>query len=311
MPTTVGLFSIYNKQVRVTVNINYINVLIKLNIGYYRVNYDEQNWNAIIDELHGENFNSIHELNRAQLLDDSFNLARSDYLNFKIALDLIKYLHQEKELAPLKAGFKSIEFLLTFLDEQNFYEKLRAKLLDIVDEIYVRINNDSALVTAEEEDYHVLKKLLVNMYACKLGARSCLKDATMKLFLFDFEFNELNVDERAYLYCGGFGEDLASMIWFQLRLKVIKANGNEEYYRDHQDEFNEIFHAFSACDTSRDRVEELLNDIFNPDDETLSYMNISNEIALQVVENLIKTSSAHRSLWMNFYSNNLAAVNSK
>lgn len=286
-------------------------ILIWRNSGYYRVNYDERNWNAIIDELHGENFNSIHELNRAQLLDDSFNLARYDYLDFKIALDLIKYLHQEEELIPLKAGFKSIEFLLTFLDEQTFYKDLRAQLLGIVDEIYVRINNDSTSVTAEDEDYRMLRKLDVNFFACKVGAKSCLRDTTTKLFLFDFESNELDVDERSFLYCGALGEDLANFNWLQLKMKVIAANGNEEYYRDNQDEFDEIFEAFSACDTNLDRIERLLHDIFYYDEETLGYKNISKKNVLQVIENLIRTSSAHRSLWMNFHANNFETINAK
>ena len=244
-------------------------------------------------------------------MDDSFNLARYDYLDFKIALDLIKYLHKENELEPLMAGFKAIEFLLTFLDEQNFYKDLRDKLLNIVDEIYVRINNDSIPVAAEDEDYHVLRKLHVNLFACKFGAKSCLSETTKKLFLFDFEYRELDVDERSYLYCGALGDDLANYTWFQLKTKIIAANENEEYYRENQDELDEIYYAFSACDTNTDRIEILLNDIFKYDNETLSYQNISKENALQVAENLIKTSSAHRSLWMNFYYNNFEAVNSK
>lgn len=250
-------------------------------------------------------------MNRAQLLDDSFNLARYDYLDFKIALDLIKYLHQEQELIPLTAGFKSIEFLLTFLDEQVFYSDLRDMLLNIVDEIYVRINNDLTEVTAEEEDYHVLRKSYVNTFACKFGAKSCLTDTSLKLFLFDFEFNEFDTDERSYLYCGGLSDDLGNFNWIQLRTKVLAANGNQEYYRANQEEFNEIFHAFSACDRNLQRIERLLDDIFNYSEDISSYENISKDNALEVVENLIKISSAHRSLWMNFYSSNFQAVSAK
>lgn len=242
---------------------------------------------------------------------DSFNLARSDYLDFKIALQLIKYLHQEDELIPLIAGFKSIEFLLTFLDEQDFYEDLRDMLLNVVDEVYVRVNNDLATVTAEDEDYHELRKLHVNLFACKIGAKSCISDTTARLFLFDFDYSELDADERPHMYCGGLNEDLGNFNWNQLREKILAANGNEELYRDNQDEFNEIFEAFSACDTNPERIERLLQDIFHYNEETSSFENISKENVLQVIENLIKTSSARRSLWMNFYSNNFEAVKSK
>lgn len=259
--------------------------------------------------MNGANFNSIHELNRAQLLDDSFNLARSDYLNFDVALNLLKYLKQETSLVALVAGLKSIDFLLSSLDQESFFKDLRAALLSIVDELYVRINNLS--VASDDEDYHALTRLHVNSFACRVGAATCLKDATRKLFLFDYEYKEVDVDERPFLYCGVLGEDLASYNYAQLKLKIFKANGNEELYRDNQEEFNEIFDAFSTCDQNLDRVERLLNDIFNYVNETFSFANISRENALQVVGNLIRTSSAHRSLMMKFYSENFFAVTKK
>lgn len=47
--------------------------------GYYRVNYDPENWMAlaeVLDEAH----ETIDLLNRAQIIDDSFNLARNGRL---------------------------------------------------------------------------------------------------------------------------------------------------------------------------------------------------------------------------------------
>ena len=47
-----------------------------LQTGYYRVNYDENNWVAIINQL-SRDHTAIEVINRAQLLDDSLNLARA------------------------------------------------------------------------------------------------------------------------------------------------------------------------------------------------------------------------------------------
>ena len=41
--------------------------------GFYRVNYDLENWNKLIKQLK-ENHTLINPINRAQLIDDSFNL---------------------------------------------------------------------------------------------------------------------------------------------------------------------------------------------------------------------------------------------
>lgn len=226
-----------------------------------------------------------------------------------MALSLIKYLHQEIELIPLTAGFKALEFLMTFLDQQDFFMDLRAILLDVVDEVYVRVNNITLPEASEDETYHVLTKLLVNQFACKFGAKTCLSDATRELFLFDHTTSNPPIDARPYLYCGILGEDLAQNHWTQLRAKLMDANGNEESYRDNQEEFTEIFEAFSTCDTNLVRIERLLNDIFISSND--SYENVSQENAIQVVENLIKRSSAHRTLVMRFYEDNFDVVNQR
>lgn len=44
--------------------------------GYYRVNYDAENWNLIIQQLK-DNHESIHVINRAQIIDDVLSLARA------------------------------------------------------------------------------------------------------------------------------------------------------------------------------------------------------------------------------------------
>ena len=51
----------------------------KQQTGYYRVNYHESNWDLLIQQLRSD-VESIHETNRAQLVDDAMNLARSGRL---------------------------------------------------------------------------------------------------------------------------------------------------------------------------------------------------------------------------------------
>lgn len=67
--------------------------------GFYRVNYDVDNWNALIRQLHDAH-TEIHVLNRAQLIDDAFNLAKAGFLNFSVPVYLSKYLSKEKETLP-------------------------------------------------------------------------------------------------------------------------------------------------------------------------------------------------------------------
>ena len=46
--------------------------------GYFRVNYDEENWRLLIKELKSNAKDSIHRLNRAQIIDDIMSLARAE-----------------------------------------------------------------------------------------------------------------------------------------------------------------------------------------------------------------------------------------
>jgi len=40
--------------------------------GYYRVNYNLENWHKLTHYLNSENYTNIHVLNRAQIIDDAF-----------------------------------------------------------------------------------------------------------------------------------------------------------------------------------------------------------------------------------------------
>lgn len=229
-------------------------------------------------------------------------------------MNLLSYLSQEVELIPLVAGFRTIEFLIEFLDEQNFYQELRDRMVEIVEKIYVNIRDSKNDVNSERR---LLLRLHVNLFACKIGVKSCLQDVMNRLFLFNFEYSKLDIDERPFYYCGSVGTELANYHWTQLKAQIVKANeGNAHTYRSNQEEFNEIFSAFSLCDKDPNRMERLLTDIFiakkdDDEDELARYDDVSKENALQVISNLIKTSSEGRSLVMKLYKENFAAVNEK
>jgi aminopeptidase N len=83
--------------------------------GFYRVNYNQHNWNLLIEQLNN-NHELIHPINRGQLLDDSFNLGRSTILDQIVFLNITKYLVKELHTIPfqvvLKEGFDYIETML-------------------------------------------------------------------------------------------------------------------------------------------------------------------------------------------------------
>lgn len=67
---------------------------------YYRVNYDDNLWNLLIEQLNGEDYEEIHLLNRAQLVDDSLNLARAGKISYDVPFGILEYLHKESDYIP-------------------------------------------------------------------------------------------------------------------------------------------------------------------------------------------------------------------
>lgn len=79
-------------------------------LGYYRVLYDDVNLQMIIDQLI-TNHEAVDPINRAQMLDDSFSLARAGLLPYERLLDMTKYLERERDYLPWEAALRGFEYI--------------------------------------------------------------------------------------------------------------------------------------------------------------------------------------------------------
>lgn len=79
--------------------------------GYYRVNYHQYYWMKLIDYLKNKDFRTIHEINRAALIDDLMNLARADYIDYKTVISAAMYLEKEDNYLPWRAFFNNLPYL--------------------------------------------------------------------------------------------------------------------------------------------------------------------------------------------------------
>lgn len=75
-------------------------------VGYYRVTYDANNWELIVKQLVLTDYQKISLINRAQLLDDSLNVARVNKLPYATPLSLALYLVNEKDYIPWVIQFE-------------------------------------------------------------------------------------------------------------------------------------------------------------------------------------------------------------
>jgi aminopeptidase N len=99
-------------------------------IGYYRINYDKNNWALLISHLKSDNYEKIPPVNRAQLLDDSLNLARAGVLPYGTALELAEYLVKEEDYIPWYSALTAFTFLNVRLTGTAVYPLFKVKQLD-------------------------------------------------------------------------------------------------------------------------------------------------------------------------------------
>ncbi|XP_070544137.1 glutamyl aminopeptidase-like [Ptychodera flava] len=140
--------------------------------GLYRVNYDEETWINLSNQLK-TNHSVFSAANRAGLLNDAFNLARAGYVNYSIALDLSKYLANEDAYVPWTTTASLFSDLDTFLYHRPAYGLLTKYVNTQVENIYADLG-------FRDEGGHLEKYLrgVIITLACDNHNSDCLKDAS-------------------------------------------------------------------------------------------------------------------------------------
>ncbi|KAL6427826.1 hypothetical protein ACFW04_008336 [Cataglyphis niger] len=154
--------------------------------GYYRVNYDSQNWELITMYLYSDKYTNIHILNRAQLVDDAFHLLLSHQIHSSIFWDITKYLHHETDYVAWYPMFKALEYMSSIFSipigellgksEKLYFVRMmmRNTLYDILEEInYTEVFN--------EDEHRKSLRQEAAKWACLLNVEKCLEVANKKL----------------------------------------------------------------------------------------------------------------------------------
>ncbi|KAJ8733133.1 hypothetical protein PYW08_001431 [Mythimna loreyi] len=174
--------------------------------GYYRVNYDLQNWKLLIDILKDPSrFQEIHIINRAQMVDDAMNLALTGRLDYRTALDVTSYLAHERSYVPWKAGLSALGYIDTMLSKGAHYLEYGQYVLrllnDAVKEVGWKVSPNESVITSQ---YRV--DLLAS--ACHFEHPDCLENAVRMYTNWMLApnpdaSNEIHVDLRGIVYCVG------------------------------------------------------------------------------------------------------------
>ncbi|XP_061173460.1 endoplasmic reticulum aminopeptidase 2-like [Saccostrea echinata] len=102
-----------------TLHLETSDILVKGNFGssgYYRVDYDTETWNVIIEQLK-RNHSVFPKVDRLGLLQDAFEFTRNSRLNITIPLEIMQYLTKENEFIFWMNGIRSLRNLISDLKE--------------------------------------------------------------------------------------------------------------------------------------------------------------------------------------------------
>ncbi|XP_064472131.1 glutamyl aminopeptidase-like isoform X2 [Ornithodoros turicata] len=99
--------------------------------GFYRVNYENSNWEALIEQL-----NTDHEVlsasDRGGLLDDAFTLARTGELAVPLTMNLTKYLSKERHFAPWATALPHFFDLCKLGWDSPWLPHVKAHILEVL-----------------------------------------------------------------------------------------------------------------------------------------------------------------------------------
>lgn len=230
-------------------------VFNKQQIGYYRVNYNIANWNALIKVLNSENFEQIHVLNRAQLIDDSLNFAADNLLDYDVPLGILSYLTRETDYVPWRAAVNNLDKLESLLIDEQSQANFKRFVRHLLRRMYVTFEITEELGDLIPDKYG---RELAFDWTCRMGDAACLSKAYEATKRQAFDGVKIPAPMQIVYICHGLKGD------------------------DKQDEFNALWGQMKAstdqaerlrildglmCSSDPDLLNSLLNDVLDSSDD--------------------------------------------
>uniref|UniRef100_A0A8D3EG09 Aminopeptidase n=1 Tax=Scophthalmus maximus TaxID=52904 RepID=A0A8D3EG09_SCOMX len=179
-------------------------VLANVNVtGFYRVNYDLGNWERLLAQLQSEH-QVIPVINRAQLVDDAFNLARARLVSTTLALRTTSYLLVETEYIPWQSALDNLHYYYLMLDRTDVYQPMQDYVKKLVTPLFLHFKNVTSNWTRVPDrltdQYNQVNAISM---ACSTGVTECqnLTTAWFKQWMENPQNNLIDPNLRSAVYC--------------------------------------------------------------------------------------------------------------
>ncbi|XP_076823238.1 aminopeptidase N-like [Clavelina lepadiformis] len=191
--------------------------------GYYRVNYDSNIWGRITNVLNTD-YEKINVKNRAQLIDDAFNLARAKRLDYETALDLTPFLRNDLDYITWESALEALSYFDDMLGRSKAYGVYSDYLLYLIQPLY-----DNVTWTDTGNYLHKYQRVNAISTACSYGNEDCISKAASQFQLFRTaaEINPISSNLRSTVYCSGISNG-DSNDWDFLWQKYLNESNSQE-----------------------------------------------------------------------------------
>uniref|UniRef100_G3PPF5 Aminopeptidase n=1 Tax=Gasterosteus aculeatus aculeatus TaxID=481459 RepID=G3PPF5_GASAC len=183
--------------------------------GFYRVNYDSDNWERLLTKLSTDH-RAIPEINRAQLIDDAFNLARARIVSTTLALRTTKYLNKEVAYMPWETAERSLSYFFLMFDRSEVYGPMNTDLFEHI-----------------LEGKHTLKSYVnaISM-ACRTGVEGCTELTTgwFREWMNNPTNNKISPNLKYTVYCSAIaagGVEEWDFAWSMFRNTTIATEADK------------------------------------------------------------------------------------
>ncbi|KAK7121714.1 hypothetical protein R3I93_022712 [Phoxinus phoxinus] len=258
-------------------------VLVNLNItGYYRVNYDTENWERLLNQL-TEKHEVIPVINRAQIVDDAFNLARAKIIPVTVALKTTKYLIKEKEYIPWQSALNNLDYFYLMFAQTDVYELLQnytKKQVTPLFEHFKNITEDWSRVPSSHTDQY--NQVNAIRFACSTGVKECqnLTTGWYRQWMDQPSHNPIHPNLRSTVYCSAIatgGAEEWDFGWQMFKNATIAIEADKlmsslACAKDHMLLERYLGYTLDASMIRKQDVTSIIVDIAgNPDGQTLAW----------------------------------------
>uniref|UniRef100_A0A3Q4GL24 Alanyl aminopeptidase, membrane n=1 Tax=Neolamprologus brichardi TaxID=32507 RepID=A0A3Q4GL24_NEOBR len=121
-----------------------------------------------------ESLTAVSIINRAQIIDDAFNLARAKIISTTLALRTTKYLSKERDYIPWESALRNLNYYILMFDRNEVYGVLQAYLKKQIQPLFEHFktitSNWTRVPTGHTDQYNQINAIGI---ACRAGVEGC------------------------------------------------------------------------------------------------------------------------------------------